>query len=69
MEVVRDLRDRLGLTVVFVEHNMRFVASLADTIMVMDRGRALLRGEPKEVLNDARVREAYLGVEEDTADV
>jgi ABC-type branched-subunit amino acid transport system ATPase component len=37
--------------------------------MVMDRGRALLRGGPKEVLNDSRVREAYLGVEEETADV
>jgi branched-chain amino acid transport system ATP-binding protein len=69
MEVVRDLRDRLGITVVFVEHNMRFVSSLADTVMVMDRGRALLRGGPKEVLNDGRVREAYLGVEEETADV
>jgi len=69
MEVVRDLRDRLGLTVVFVEHNMRFVSSLADTIMVMDRGRMLVRGEPKEVLNDHRVREAYLGAEEETADV
>src|SRR5579872_2370288 len=69
MEVVRDLRDRLGLTVVFVEHNMRFVSSLADMVMVMDRGSALLRGGPKEVLNDPRVREAYLGVEEETADV
>ncbi|MGH7715377.1 MAG: ABC transporter ATP-binding protein [Vulcanimicrobiaceae bacterium] len=69
MEVVRDLRDRLGLTVIFVEHNMRFVSSLADTVMVMDRGRALLRGSAEEVLNDARVREAYLGAEEETADV
>ena len=64
MEVVRDLRDRLGLTVVFVEHNMRFVSSLADTVMVMDRGSVLLRGAPAEVLNDHRVREAYLGAEE-----
>ena len=69
MEVVRDLRDRLGLTVVFVEHNMRFVANLADTVMVMDRGSVLLRGGPKEVLNDHRVREAYLGAEEETTDV
>ncbi|MGH7685192.1 MAG: ABC transporter ATP-binding protein, partial [Vulcanimicrobiaceae bacterium] len=64
MEVVRDLRNRLGLTVVFVEHNMRFVASLADTVMVMDRGRVLLRGAAGDVLNDSRVREAYLGAEE-----
>jgi branched-chain amino acid transport system ATP-binding protein len=64
VEVVRDLRDRLSLTVVFVEHNMRFVSSLADTVMVMDRGSVLLRGGPAEVLNDHRVREAYLGAEE-----
>jgi branched-chain amino acid transport system ATP-binding protein len=67
MEVVRDLRSRLGLTVVFVEHNMRFVSSLADTVMVMDRGRVLLRGAPSVVLNDQRVREAYLGAEELTS--
>jgi branched-chain amino acid transport system ATP-binding protein len=67
MEVVRDLRNRLSLTVVFVEHNMRFVASLADTVMVMDRGSVLLRGAPTEVLNDQRVREAYLGAEELTS--
>lgn len=64
MEVVHDLRNRLGLTVVFVEHNMRFVSSLADTVQVMDRGGVLLRGTPSEVLNDQRVREAYLGAEE-----
>ncbi len=69
MAVVRDLRDRLGLTVVFVEHNMRFVSSLADTVMVMDRGSVLVSGGAKEVLDDARVREAYLGAEEETADV
>ena len=64
MDVVRDLRDRLGLTVVFVEHNMRFVAMLADTVMVMDRGRVLTRGLPDKVLSDHKVREAYLGPEE-----
>jgi branched-chain amino acid transport system ATP-binding protein len=64
MEVVRDLRDRLGLTVVFVEHNMRFVSTLAETVMVMDRGRVLVRGAPNDVLNDRRVQEAYLGAEE-----
>lgn len=64
MEVVRDLRDRLGLTVLFVEHNMRFVSTLAEMVMVMDRGSALLRGAPNEVLSDKRVQEAYLGAEE-----
>jgi branched-chain amino acid transport system ATP-binding protein len=64
MEVVRDLHHRLGLTVVFVEHNMRFVSALAHTVMVMNRGTVLRRGKPAEVLSDPEVREAYLGSEE-----
>jgi branched-chain amino acid transport system ATP-binding protein len=64
MDVVRDLHKRLGLTVLFVEHNMRFVTALADTVMCMDRGRVLKRGTPSEVLNDPVVRAAYLGSEE-----
>jgi branched-chain amino acid transport system ATP-binding protein len=64
MEVVRDLHARLGLTVVFVEHNMRFVSALAQMVMVMNRGCVLRRGTPAEVLSDPEVREAYLGAEE-----
>jgi branched-chain amino acid transport system ATP-binding protein len=64
MDVVRDLHARLGLTVVFVEHNMRFVSALAQTVMVMNRGTVLKGGAPAEVLSDPEVREAYLGSEE-----
>ncbi len=64
MEVVRDLHARLGLTVVFVEHNMRFVSALAQMVMVMNRGSVLRRGTPAEVLSDREVRDAYLGAEE-----
>ncbi|MGH7729494.1 MAG: ABC transporter ATP-binding protein, partial [Vulcanimicrobiaceae bacterium] len=64
MEVVRDLHERLGLTVLFVEHNMRFVAQLADRVTVMNRGKVLLHGPPATVLADPQVREAYLGTEE-----
>ena len=64
MDVVRDLHERLGLTVVFVEHNMRFVSALAHTVMVMNRGTVLTGAPPAEVLSDPAVREAYLGSEE-----
>jgi branched-chain amino acid transport system ATP-binding protein len=64
MDVVRDLHDRLGLAVLFVEHNMRFVARLADRVTVMNRGRVLMHGPPAVVLADPKVREAYLGAEE-----
>jgi ABC-type branched-subunit amino acid transport system ATPase component len=59
--VIRDLRTRLGLTVLFVEHNMRVVLSLADRITVLDRGRLLAEGTPAEIAANPAVRDAYLG--------
>jgi ABC-type branched-subunit amino acid transport system ATPase component len=64
MEVVSELHERLGLTVVFVEHNMRFVNALAHSVICMNRGTVICRGTPSSVLADAQVREAYLGSEE-----
>lgn len=59
--VIRDLRDRLGLTVLFVEHNMRVVLAIADWITVLDRGAKLAEGTPAEIAANEAVREAYLG--------
>jgi branched-chain amino acid transport system ATP-binding protein len=59
--VIRDLRERLGLTVLFVEHNMRVVLSLADRITVLDRGKLLAEGSPAEIAANEAVRSAYLG--------
>jgi branched-chain amino acid transport system ATP-binding protein len=59
--VIRDLRTRLGLTVLFVEHNMRVVLSLADCITVLDRGKLLAEGTPAEIAANEAVRNAYLG--------
>ena len=61
MGVIRDLRLRLGLTVLFVEHNMRVVLSLADRITVLDRGKLLAEGAPAEIAANNAVRSAYLG--------
>jgi branched-chain amino acid transport system ATP-binding protein len=61
MGVIRDLRARLGLTVLFVEHNMRVVLQLADRITVLDRGRLLAEGPPAEIAANEAVRSAYLG--------
>ena len=61
--VIRDLHERLGLTVLFVEHNMRVVLSLAHRITVLDRGKLLAEGPPSEIAANEAVREAYLGKE------
>jgi branched-chain amino acid transport system ATP-binding protein len=61
MRVIRELRERLGLTVLFVEHNMRVVLALADRITVLDRGTLLAEGTPAEIAANEAVRSAYLG--------
>jgi len=63
VEVIRKLHSDLGLTVLFVEHNMRVVLSLAQHIMVLDRGRMLAEGTPGEISGNEAVRDAYLGKE------
>ena len=50
-----------GRTVLMVEHNLKVVATLADTITVLARGKRLAEGNYAEVSEDPRVREAYLG--------
>jgi branched-chain amino acid transport system ATP-binding protein len=61
--VIRGLHDKLGLTVLFVEHNMRVVLGLAQRITVLDRGSVLAEGTPSEIAANETVRDAYLGKE------
>jgi branched-chain amino acid transport system ATP-binding protein len=61
MAHVRQLRDERRITLMLVEHDMRAVMDLCDTITVMNFGRLLAEGAPEAVRSDPRVVEAYLG--------
>ena len=56
----RIARER-GLTVLFTEHDMDVVFSVADRIMVLHQGRVIAEGRPKEVRADPQVQKVYLG--------
>jgi branched-chain amino acid transport system ATP-binding protein len=63
MELIKRLARLQGLTILFCEHDMDIVFSIAQSIMVMRQGRTLIQGDPEEVRNNKEVQEAYLGGE------
>ena len=63
MELIKRLAQKRGLTILFCEHDMDIVFSIAQSIMVMHQGRTLIQGKPEEVKNNPFVQEAYLGIE------
>lgn len=59
-QVVKQVHEA-GVTVVIIEHMMSVISSLCDGVVVLNQGRLLAQGQPREVLSDPAVREAYLG--------
>jgi ABC-type branched-subunit amino acid transport system ATPase component len=61
IEMVRTIRDGLGVTVVWVEHVMAAVMNLAERVVVLQFGRVLAEGPAEAVMREESVIEAYLG--------
>ena len=64
-DYIREIRDTHNLTIFLIEHHMDLVMKISDYIYVIDFGSEIARGVPKEVQQNKRVIEAYLGVTED----
>ena len=64
MHLIFRIRD-LGMAVVVIEHDMRFIFNLCDRVLCLVRGETLIEGTPGEVQSDPRVIEAYIGGADD----
>ena len=67
MDLIFKIRDS-GLSVVVIEHDMRFIFGLCDRVVCLVGGAVLVQGTPEEVQSDPRVIEAYIGAAEDDDD-
>ena len=61
VDLIEDVQEELGLTIVLVEHDMEIIFRVADRIAVHNRGEIIADGTPEEVQGDPDVQEAYLG--------
>ncbi len=64
-ETIRTIRDKFGVTILLVEHDMGLVMNVCDTVCAISFGQMLAIGTPEEIQKNKAVQEAYLGVEED----
>ncbi len=64
-DMLRNIRDEFGITIIWVEHIMGVLMRVVDRVMVLDHGEKISEGLPSAVASDPRVIEVYLGTDAD----
>jgi branched-chain amino acid transport system ATP-binding protein len=60
-DILQLIKDEYDLTILLIEHDMKFVQKVCDRVVVLDYGKTIFEGKPKAMLNDKNVIKAYLG--------
>ena len=63
-EFIREIKDKFNLTIFMIEHHMNLVMGISDRIYVIDFGKQIAEGTPREVQDNPAVIAAYLGEDE-----
>jgi branched-chain amino acid transport system ATP-binding protein len=66
-DLLGDIRNRIGITIIWVEHIMGVLMRVVDRVIVLDHGEKIFEGAPREAASDRRVTEVYLGKGHDKA--
>lgn len=61
MRIVRRIRDEFDMTILLIEHDLKFVSGLCDELTVLNFGTTLAEGTAEQALNDPEVIKAYIG--------
>ena len=61
MNLISRINQDLGITIIIIEHFMKVLTELTETLLIIESGRKVLQDEPAKVVNDPRVIECYLG--------